>query len=257
LPRGGSRVGGSVVATKGSRRRTAARAIACAIVLLQPFAAAGAHAASLGGAYFVDDAEIPKINVCESEQWGSFAGNRDRVFVVNPACTVNLGRPVEIGATFVRGRQDGEWATLQAATAKTVLTPIEPGRLGVGLSGAVVYDWNARALNSVVVNVPLSCEPVQDLRLNVNVGWLYDASLSRHFLTTGGGFAWGFTKQWSLLGEVFAVVGQEQANPRVQAGLRYTPIDAVDIDVLYGHNIQGERAHWITLGLNFRIGDDR
>jgi hypothetical protein len=43
----------------------------------------------------------------------------------------------------------------------------------------------------------------------------------------------------------------------VQAGLRYTPIDAVDIDVLYGHNIQGERAHWITLGLNFRIGDGR
>lgn len=242
-------------------RREAGRypacAIACAIVLLQPFAARGAGAASLGGAYFIDDAEIPKMQACEFEQWGSFASNRDRVFISNPACTVNLGRPVEIGATFIRARQGGAWSTLQAATAKTVLTPIEPGRLGVAVSAAVVYDWSARTLNSLVFNVPLSYEPAKELRLNVNVGWIYDASLNRHYLTGGGGFAWNFTKQWSLLGEAFAVIGQDQANPRIQTGLRYTPIEAVDLDLIYGHNIQGERAHWITLGLNVRVGGDK
>jgi hypothetical protein len=35
--------------------------------------------------------------------------------------------------------------------------------------------------------------------------------------------------------------------PRMQAGLRYSPIKTVDVDVIYGHNLIGERANWITL----------
>jgi hypothetical protein len=33
----------------------------------------------------------------------------------------------------------------------------------------------------------------------------------------------------------------------MQAGLRYSPIKTVDVDVIYGHNLIGERANWITL----------
>ncbi len=35
--------------------------------------------------------------------------------------------------------------------------------------------------------------------------------------------------------------------------MRYTPQDNVDIDVIWGHNITGENAHWLTLGINFRF----
>ena len=67
---------------------SSACAIALAIVaptclLLSP---APAFAARLGGAYYVDDAEIEKVGVCEIESWSSFAANGDRISVFSPAC---------------------------------------------------------------------------------------------------------------------------------------------------------------------------
>ena len=41
---------------------------------------------------------------------------------------------------------------------------------------------------------------------------------------------------------------------RAQLGLRYTPIESLDIDLIYGRNISGENANWITVGLNVRFG---
>jgi hypothetical protein len=69
-----------------------------------------------------------------------------------------------------------------------------------------------------------------------------------------------------LIGEVYGQLGRlpavEDGNPpspnsivepKVQLGVRYTPQDKVDIDVIYGHNITGEKAHWLTLGVNWRF----
>jgi len=39
----------------------------------------------------------------------------------------------------------------------------------------------------------------------------------------------------------------------VQAGLRVTPTEKLDLDLIYGHNITGENAHWFTAGLNLRF----
>jgi len=46
---------------------------------------------------------------------------------------------------------------------------------------------------------------------------------------------------------------QEMGHPRVQVGLRFTPVEAFDIDVIYGRNITGENANWITLGTTIRF----
>ena len=40
------------------------------------------------------------------------------------------------------------------------------------------------------------------------------------------------------------------------AGLRFTPIDTIDFDVIYGRNLLGEGANWITVGFTVRIGDN-
>jgi hypothetical protein len=45
-------------------------------------------------------------------------------------------------------------------------------------------------------------------------------------------------------------------NPRFQSGLRYSPTKDIDLDVIYGRNLLGEGANWITLGLTVRIGDN-
>src|SRR5438874_11873323 len=54
-----------------------------------------AFTARLGGAYYVDDAEIGKVGSCEIESWSSFAANGDRIslaFSVPPACSISAGQ---------------------------------------------------------------------------------------------------------------------------------------------------------------------
>jgi hypothetical protein len=69
-----------------------------------------------------------------------------------------------------------------------------------------------------------------------------------------------------LIGEVYGQLGRLPAvedgdppanrsiiEPKVQLGVRYTPQEKIDIDVIWGHNINGENAHWLTLGVNLRF----
>ena len=91
------------------------RALATLIIVLAP--APQALAARLGGAYYVDDAEIGKPGSCEIESWGSFALNRDHIAVFSPACVVNLGGPVELGTNLVNLRSQGEKDSLVSLTA--------------------------------------------------------------------------------------------------------------------------------------------
>jgi len=177
-----------------SHRRPASRACAIALavvvstcILLSPVPV---FAARLGGAYYVDDAEIEKVGVCEIESWSSFAANGDRISVFSPACVFNLGRPVELGTNLVNLRSDEEGDSLATLTAKTVPIPIV-GSTGFGLAiaGAVVYDPQNRTGNGLIVNVPLSYDFSKELRVNVNFGAQYYNGGDPHgvFATAGAG----------------------------------------------------------------------
>src|SRR4051812_3765570 len=77
------------------------------------------------------------------------------------------------------------------------------------------------------------------------------------YARTGGvGVSWNFVPQWSVISEVFAIMGPGQSNPRVQSGLRYSPTKDIDWDLIYGRNLTGEGANWITVALTIRIGDN-
>ena len=206
-----------------------------------------------GGAYFVDDVEIGAPGSCKVESWVAFASNRDFIGVTSPACVANLGRPVELTATFARFHSGDVWGTGLVLKGKTNLVPVATGNLGVGLLGGVALDLVSGEATGAFAAVPLTLKLTEELRLNVNAGWSWDASAGQHFAVLGGGFEWNFVKPLTLIGEVFAVVGPEQSNPRFQAGLRYTPVETLDIDVIYGRNLTGEQANWITVGLNMRF----
>ena len=60
--------------------------LACALFMILVVPTPKAFAARLGGAYYVDDAEIGKPGSCEFESWSSFAANGDRIAVFSPAC---------------------------------------------------------------------------------------------------------------------------------------------------------------------------
>ena len=88
-------------------------------------------------------------------------------------------------------------------------------------------------------------------------GWLWDRIIDKHYFTYGLGFDWKFTNtlQWTI--EVFGQAGKSDTpgvvRPRFQTGLRYRPDDIFSIDVIYGHNITGENASWITIGTTIRF----
>ena len=216
-----------------------------------------ALAARLGGAYYVDDAEIGKPGSCEFESWSSFAANGDRIAVFSPACVVNFGAPIELGTNIVNLRSDGQGDTIATLTAKTVPIPIGPSGFGLAIAGAVIYDPGHQTGNGFIVNVPVSFDFSKSLRVNVNFGAQYNDGDPRGLFATGGvGVSWNFIPRWSVISEVFAIMGPGQSNPRAQSGLRYSPTKDIDWDLIYGRNLTGEGANWITVALTIRIGDN-
>jgi hypothetical protein len=234
------------------------RPVALWLVVIFCLPALPAFAARLGGAYYVDDAEIGKVGSCEIETWSSFAANGDRIAVFSPACVTNLGRPVELGTNLVNLRSDGQEDFLATLTAKTVPIPIGRAGFGLAIAGAVVYDPGKQTGNGFIVNVPVTFEFSKELRINFNFGTQYYTGGDPHglYATTGAGVSWNFVRYWSVISEVFALVGPGQTNPRFQSGIRYSPTKDVDCDLICGRNLLGEGANWITVGLTVRIGDN-
>jgi hypothetical protein len=228
--------------------------------------ASGGRAEAAGGAFAVDDAEIGAPGSCKVESWVSFASNHDFVGVVNPACVANIGRPVELGAALTRARADDEWTTPGTLKAKTNLVPLDPHKIGVGLAGGITWDLRSGQNTTINVNVPVTFKINEQFKINVNGGWLWDRIAELHYLTWGAGFEWNFIKPVTLIVEVFGQAGRlpgfaadepppsrSITQPRVQAGLRFTPHEKIDLDLIYGRNITGENANWFTVGLNVRL----
>jgi hypothetical protein len=230
------------------------RDIGLGIVLASAAAALPSSVYAAGGAFAVDDSEIAKPGDCKVESWLSLADNKDLIGAVAPACVVDLGRPVELSAVFQRFGSGGEWGTSFTAKGKMNLVPVEANKIGVALVGGTGHDLLSGEHTAVFFAVPVTFQVHEQVRLNVNAGWNWDRPNDRHFFTWGAGFEWNFVKPLTLIGEVFGQVGREgPEDPRFQLGLRYTPVESVDFDVIYGRNITGERANWITLGLNVRF----
>jgi hypothetical protein len=216
-----------------------------------------------GGAFVVDDASIADLNTCQVESWLSLASNRDVTAVATPACTVNLGLPVEIDSQFQRSRSGGahgSWQSTVLLQGKISPVPIETGKAGLALSGGVHLDLTTGGVLAVTANVPVTFALTETVRVNGNAGWLYDNAHGLHSALWGASVEWDLSRQSMVLAEVFGQTGRRPeeppsvTGPRMQAGLRFTPIDTVDIDVIYGRNITGERAHWVTVGLSMRFG---
>jgi hypothetical protein len=170
----------------------------------------------------------------------------------------NFGRPVELGFSLARFRSDGEWGSELLLKGKTNILPAEIGKVGLGLSGGVAFDLLTGEHSGNFINVPATFQIVEQFQFNVNAGWLYIRSEDLNWFTYGAGFEWNFVKPLTLIGEVFGFAGHSveprtRTDPRVQVGLRFTPVESFDIDVIYGRNILGENANWITLGLNVRF----
>ena len=248
--------------------QTIKRRLAAAALFAAGLALSSGHAFAAGGAFAVDDSEIGKPGECKVESWVSFASNRDFSAATSPACAVKLGIPFEIGAQLQRSRSDSEWGTGGTLKGKINIIPAEGHAFGLGLSGGTSWNLLNGASTGGFINVPITFALREDFKISVNGGWMYDATTKIGYVTWGAGFEWNFTKALplTLIGEVYGQDGRlapvepdaAPANnslrePRTQLGLRYTPKENIDLDVIWGRNITGENANWVTLGVNLRF----
>jgi len=234
-------------------------AVASAVCAVAATAGFSSEARASGAAYQVDTAEVSEVGSCKVESWISSAANHDVIASVSPACVVNLGRPVEVSAQFTRSRADSEWDTSIQPKMKTNLVPTSIGSWGFAISGTASYDLITKENTALAVTIPATLRVSNVVRFNVNLGWQLDRTTDNNYLTYGAGFDWRTPDNvWTLTGEVFGQAGpaldQPGLNaPRLQLGIRYRPIDQFNIDLIYGHNLAGERANWITLATVFRF----
>ena len=215
------------------------------------------RARAANGAYAVDAADISDVGSCKVESWLSTATNTDFSAVANPSCAVNIVRPVELSLQTVRSRSDGDWSTSLAPKAKWNIIPTGIGKLGVSFYAGGAFDAATGDSLNVFAVVPATYRLSETMRINVIAGWLWDRTVDRHYLTYGAGFDWKFTDtlQWTI--EAFGQAGASDTpsvvRPRFQTGVRYRPNEIFSVDVIYGHNITGENANWITIGTTIRF----
>lgn len=230
-------------------------ATAAIIAVLAGFSASAAQAAN--GAYAVDAADISEVGSCKVESWMSAATTGDSSAVANPSCVVNPFKPVELSLLTNHNRNDGEWGTTIAPKAKTNIVPTGIGKWGFSLYAGGTFDAQIGEKPSAFAVIPATFRFSETMRINLNGGWLWDRSVDRHYLTYGVGFDWKFTEtlQWTI--EAFGQAGASETpsvvQPRFQTGVRYRPNEIFSIDLIYGHNITGENANWITVGTTIRF----
>lgn len=214
-------------------------------------------ARAANGAYAVDAADVGEAGSCKIESWLQAATNTDFTAVANPSCVVNVFRPVELSLQTVRSRSDGDWSTGIAPKAKWNIAPTGVGRLGVAFSAGGAFDAMTGENLAAFATVPATYRLSETTRINLNAGWLWDRTADRHYLTYGLGFDWKLTEtlQWTI--ETFGQAGTSDTpsvvRPRFQTGLRYRPDEIFSVDVIYGRNISGENANWITIGTTVRF----
>jgi hypothetical protein len=239
----------------------ASRPLAIATLAALLTGSGAAHAAN--GAYAVDAADISDLGSCKVESWLATATNSDFSAVANPSCVVDIIRPVELSVLTNRFRSDGDWGTSVAPKAKINLIPTGIGKFGVSALGGVAFDAQTGQTTTVFGEIPATYRLSEVMRINLNAGWLWDRTVDRHYLTYGVGFDWKLTDVFQYTIEMYGQAGASEirsvVQPKFQTGLRYRPNEIFSIDVIYGHNITGENAEWITVGttVRFQPGDTK
>ena len=206
-----------------------------------------AHAA--GGAYVVDDGAINAPGECNVDAW--FTANRHdgstHSETLSPACTFSGLPSVQWGTAL--SRADGE--TQANPQLKAQVLSRSSVQIAVSAGAHLALD-RRHAFDGADLNVPLTWQPVQALRLNLNAGWThaYDDGEQNHRLTWGTGVEYQ-TAQWlTLIAERYGQQGGDQAwqaGPRVHLG------ELFDVDLVVGRSLIGERDQWLSTGATLRF----
>lgn len=213
------------------------------------------NAKAAGGAYVVDDAAINAPGECNIDTW--YQSGRHNQPSSNASlsqdCTLKGVPNLQLGAAIGHSRDDADSETQLSPQFKASLFAREALGLEWALSGAAHFAVNrAHAFDGGELNLPFTYQPIQALRLNLNTGWAqaYDDGEHNHRWTWGAGVEYDLARTLTLIAERYGQRGAEQA---WQAGPRFHLGKRIDVDVVVGRNLTGDRDQWLTTGAALRF----
>ena len=212
-----------------------------------------AHAA--GGSYVVDDGAINSPGECNIDTW--FTSNRHdsstHNAVISQGCTSRNLPWLQWGGAAEQDHSDDSTANRLSPQLKAQLYANQDQSLELALSGEAHYALKgSRRYDGADLNLPLTWQPFEPLRLNLNGGWshAYNDGKQTRRLTWGSGFEYTVADALTLIGERY---GEEGADQSWQAGPRLHIGTAVDLDLVVGRNLNGDRDRWLTTGATVRF----
>lgn len=208
-----------------------------------------------GGSYVVDDGAINAPGECNVDAW--YSANRHdggtHTETLSPACTFAAMPSVQWGAALFRATTAGSGETQVNPQLKAqVWSRKDLGLEMAASAGAHVALDRQHGFDGADFNLPVTWQPLETLRLNLNAGWshAYNDGDQTHRLTWGTGLEYLVAPSLTVIAERYSQEGGDQA---WQAGPRFHFGEFVDVDLVVGRSLIGERAQWLTSGATLRF----
>ncbi|KAB0785770.1 hypothetical protein IGA63_20950, partial [Pseudomonas aeruginosa] len=169
------------------------------------------------------------------------------------ACTFSALPSVQLGAALVREGDAGDRHSRLSPELKTPLLARDDLGLALALAlSADLYLDRRHAFEGAGFNLPLSYQPFEALRLNagVGLGHAYAEGERRHRWNWGMGMEYRVGQPLTLIAERF---GESAGDSGWQAGPRLHLGERLDLDLLVGGHLRGERERWLVSGATLRF----
>lgn len=208
------------------------------------------RANAAGGAYQVDDAAINPAGECNVDAWHQRSRHQGRQYqtVLASACTFTALPDLQLGAALARDRLDAAGQTLVSPELKTLLLSREDIGLAVALAASADFVFDRRhAFEAAELNLPLTYQPGEPLRLNANLGWghAHDDGERNHRWRGGLGLEYAAADALTLIAERF---GEQRGGQGWQAGPRLHLGQALDLDLVMGRQLNAGGDRWLVTG---------
>jgi hypothetical protein len=197
--------------------------------------------------YAVDDAGITDMGRIQSADWFSHSDKGENLAVLGVAFT-----PVKsLETTFQAGRDAGQGNNVTQLTLqeKYLWHAAGADQWASSLVGGVNYNTIAGKTSGAYAYVPVTFTVTKDINFSIDGGWQYDRGADRNYATWGTNATYQATSAIGFAAEFF---GRNTGRAGEQAGINWqTASQSLTVDVIYGHNIDGNSSEWGTLGLTF------
>lgn len=208
--------------------------------------------AEASGPYLVDDDAITPAGSGQVEGWLSLAQGTTLLNIV-PATTLAALPTVEWSLAFTGTRAPDTAEADVAAQAKWQLFPAEGSRPGLALVGNVATDPAFRGPATLFTYAAVTWPVTGQLLLHGNVGWTGTFQSAEDSALT-----WGARAEAALIPDRLTVhaeaFGTGATGQGYQIGLRPTNRSGtLDLELIVGRNLTGERNSWATLGFAIRF----